>query len=368
MRAVDLLHRWLGAIIGLLLAVFGLSGALLAHKDLWIGAPGARDAQVQDTAALVAAVEKIMADPAERPRSIIFATKSFGLDRLNFGQDAGAYAAQSGEIVARWSSKWERPEIWLFDLHHHLLAGDTGEAVGGVAALIGLGFVVTGLILWWPLRNSFQFRAWPKNGSRFAILRHHRDWGALLAPMLALIFATGALMIFRPLTNVAFGPGAAAEITAALKPPAAPKATLAERPDWRGMLQTARRLYPDAEVRVLSLPRGEGGLVAVRLRQPHEWAPNGRTLLWFAADTGRLVEVRGVERLPASAQAYGALYPLHAGKVGGLAYRLVVTLAGIGLTLFGVLTVWTFWFGRKRGQSKTPSAGARREKAAAAAQ
>lgn len=348
MRTLDLLHRWLGGVLGLLLAVFGLSGALLAHKDLWVAAPGARDAQVQTTAALAAAVEQIMADPAERPRSIVFASRTFGLDRLSFGGEAGAYATQGGEIVARWSSKWDRPELWLFDLHHHLLSGDTGETIGGVAALVGLGFVITGLILWWPLRRSFELRAWPKTGARFAILRHHRDWGALLAPLLALVLATGALMIFRPLTSMVFGPGAAAEITTALKAPKGPKAELAARPDWRAMLETARRLYPDAEVRVLSLPRDGGGLIALRLRQPHEWAPNGRTLLWFAADSGRLVETRAVQALPASAQAYGALYPLHAGKVGGLAYRLVITLVGVGLTLFGTLTVWTFWFRRKR--------------------
>lgn len=347
MRLLDLLHRWLGAFMGLVLAVLGLTGALLAHKDLWVAVPGARDAQLQDTAVLVAAVERIMADPQARPRSIVFATEGFGLDRLSFGGDAGAYARQSGEIVERWSSKWERPEIWIFDLHHHLLSGDTGETVAGVVGLFGLGFVITGLILWWPLRRSFELRALPRNGSRFAILRHHRDWGALLAPLLALVIVTGAVLIFRPLTNVIFGPGAAAEIKTALEAPKAPKAKLAERPDWRGMIETARRLYPDAELRVISLPRGGSGLVSLRLRQSQEWLPNGRTLVWFAADSGRLVETRDALKMPARAQAYGALYPLHAGKVGGLAYRLAVTLAGLGLTVFGTLTVWTFWFRRR---------------------
>lgn len=356
MRIVDLLHRWLGGLMGLVLAVLGLSGALLAHKDLWVGVPGARDAQVQDTAALVAAVERIMADPGDRPRSIVLATKSFGLDRLSFGGEAGAYARQSGEIVERWSGKWERPEIWIFDLHHHLLSGDTGETVAGVAALFGLGFVITGLILWWPLRRSFEVRALPRSGSRFAILRHHRDWGALLAPLLALVMVTGAVMVFRPLTNVIFGPGAAAEIKASLEAPKASKARLAERPDWRGMIETARGLYPDAELRVISLPRGESGLISLRLRQPQEWLPNGRTLVWFAADTGRLVQTRDALKMPVRAQAYGALYPLHAGKVGGLAYRLAVTLAGVGLTLFGTLTVWTFWF-RRKSLGGAPSSG-----------
>jgi uncharacterized iron-regulated membrane protein len=354
MRLVDLLHRWTGAVIGLLLAVMGLSGALLAHKDLWVAAPGARDAQVQDTAALAAAVERIMADPATRPRSILFATDSFGLDRLSFAGEAGAYALQDGTIVARWSSKWERPELWLFDLHHHLLSGDTGETVLGLAALCGLGFILTGLILWWPLRRSFEFRALPKNGSRFAILKHHRDWGALLAPILALMLASGALMVFRPLTNVVFGPGTETQIKTALAAPKAPRAKLAADPDWRGMLQTARGLYPEAEVRSLALPRNGSGLIALRLRQPGEWLPNGRTLVWFAADTGRLVEARDAQKLPIRVRAYGALYPLHSGKVGGLAYRLMVTLAGVGLMLFGSLTVWTFWFGRKAKKRRKP--------------
>lgn len=347
MRLIDLLHRWLGGTIGLLLAVLGVSGAILAHKDAWIGVSGVRDAQAQETAALVAAVETMMADPQARPRSIVFASKSFGLDRLSYEGETGAYADQTGRIVTRWASQWERPEIWLFDLHHHLFTGDTGEMVAGVAGLFGLSFVVTGVILWWPLRRSWEFRLWPRKASRFPILRHHRDLGVVLAPLLALSLITGSIMVFRPVTNLILGPGASAEVTASLKAPPPRQATLAARPDWRGMIETARRLHPDAEVRILSLPRGDSGLISLRLRQPKEWLPNGRTTLWFAADTGALVHARDALKLPPRAQAYNALYPLHAAKVGGLPYRLAVTLSGVALGLFGTLTVWTFWFARK---------------------
>ncbi|HEY0649631.1 PepSY-associated TM helix domain-containing protein [Phenylobacterium sp.] len=353
MRVIDLLHRWLGGTIGLLLAVLGVSGALLVHKDIWVGVPGARDAQVQDTAALAAAAERIMSGP-DRPRSIVFASKSFGLDRLSYEGQRGAYADQAGEIVTRWNSQWERPEIWLFDLHHHLFYGDTGEMVAGVAGLVGLGFVVTGLILWWPLRRSYEFRLWPRAASRFPILRHHRDWGVVLAPVLALSLVTGSIMVFRPVANLMLGPGAAAEVDASLEPPPPRKAKLADDLDWAGMIATARRLHPDAEVRILSLPRGKSGLVSLRLRQPQEWLPNGRTTLWFAADTGELVHARDALKLPPRAQAYNALYPLHAAKVGGLPYRLVMTLSGLTLGLFGTLTVWTFWFARKPRQRREP--------------
>lgn len=351
MKLLDLVHRWLGGTFGVLLAVLGLSGAILVHKDAWVGVPGARDAQVQDTRALADAVNRMMAEP-DRPRSILFASESFGLDRLSYEGDRGAYADQAGQVVTRWDSQWERPEVWLFDLHHHLFYGDTGEMVAGAAGIAGLVFVITGLILWWPLRNSFQFRLWPKTLGRFPVLRHHRDWGVLVAPVLALSLATGTTMVFRPVADVILGPGTSARVETALKPPPPIKAKLADDLDWGGMIVEARRLYPDAEVRILSLPRGKSGLISLRLRQKQEWLPNGRTNLWFAADTGRLVASRDALALPGQVRAYNALYPLHAAKVGGLPYRLLMTFSGLTLGLFGTLTVWTFWFARRKPRLK----------------
>ena len=52
MRTIDLLHRWGGGILGLVLAMLGLTGAILVHKEVWIGLPHASDARVADPAAL----------------------------------------------------------------------------------------------------------------------------------------------------------------------------------------------------------------------------------------------------------------------------------------------------------------------------
>jgi uncharacterized iron-regulated membrane protein len=347
MRLIDLAHRWLGGLVGLILVVMGLSGAILAHKDAWIGLPGAHERPRQATEAVAARVAVLMADPEARPRSIAFAAKDFGLDKLSYKGEAGAYADQTGAIVARWDTKWQRPEIWLFDLHHHLLTGDQGEIVAGVAALCGLGFVVTGLILWWPLRRSFEWRLWPRRFARFQILRHHRDLGAVMAPLLALLLFTGAVMVFRPVAGLILGPGISAEVQKSLKAPKAPEVALAADPDWRAMVREARRLYPDAELRILSLPRKPGEAISLRLRQPEEWLPNGRTAVWFAPDTGAVVGTRDALKLSERVQAYNAIYPLHAGKVGGLAWRVVITLGGLTLTILGGFTTWTFWFRRK---------------------
>lgn len=353
MRLLDWLHRWTGGLIGLVLVVLGLSGTILLHRDAWIMLPHAGDAQIADNAAVAGALEQIMADPASRPVSVLFASDSFGLNRLTFADGGGAYADQAGARVASWKGEWERPELFLFDLHHHLLAGETGEIVTGIAGLCGLFFVITGTILWWRTRRTFRFRLLPARLSRPAILRHHRDIGIIVAPLLLLTIYTGTTMIFRPVTALALGPSAPATIASALKPPDIAPAPLAEQPDWRGIVRAARQRFPDAEIRTISLPRKPGGPISMRMKQPEEWLPNGRTTLWFAPDTGRLVEARNALLLPSAAQWFNMAYPLHAAKVGGLPYRLVLTLVGLALTLLGSLTVWTFWFRRRPAGRKS---------------
>src|SRR3546814_19586551 len=58
------------------------------------------------------------------------------------------------------------------------------------------------------------------------------------------------------------------------------------------MLAEAHRRFPTAEFRILSLPRRAGDPISLRMRQPAEWLPNGRTTLWFDAATGRLLGAR----------------------------------------------------------------------------
>lgn len=355
MKTLDLLHRWTGGLLGLVLALLGLSGAILVHEDAWITLPHARDAQVTETAALAATVERIMADPATRPQSMVFASEDLGLHQLRYERGVGAYTDQAGEVVTRWQSQWERPEVWLFDFHHHLFAGETGEIVGGIAGICGLFFVISGAILWWRTRRTFEFRLWPRRMSRTAILRQHRDLGIIVAPLLLLSLYTGVAMIFRPTTALVLGPSAPATIAKALKPPKPIEVKTADRLDWAGMIRTARQRFPDAEVRILSLPRKDSGLISLRMKQPDEWTPNGRTALYFAADSGRLVEARDARELPAQARGYATFYPLHAAKVGGLAYRLLMTASGLGLTLLGGLAVWSFWFKRRQAPPASSS-------------
>lgn len=350
MRWVDVLHRWAGGLIGLLLAVIGLSGAMLLHKDTYLRLmlPHAADARVADPALLGAATQRLFAGP-EAPTSIVFATDRFGLDKLSFPDRSGAYADQAGHIVARWSSPTERPELWLVELHRFLFSGKTGEAVVGSAGLAGIGFVLTGILLWWRTRRTFRFRLLPKRLSRPAIVTWHRDLGIVAAPLLLLSMVSGAMMVFPSVTDFVLRPLAKpGAIAASLAPPKTKGGALDRAAlDWPAMVEKAHALCPDAELRVISLPRKPGDLVSFRLRQPAEWDVNGRTLVWFDPSDGHLVAARDALTQGPGPRTYDAVRPLHTAWAGGLLWRLVMTLSGLSLALLGSLAVWTFWFRRR---------------------
>ena len=261
----------------------------------------------------------------------------------------GAYASQSGDRVTRWASQWERPELWIFDFHHHLFAGDSGEWVIGIAGLAGLFFVISGAILWWRTRKTFQLRLWPKRMSRPSIVMHHRDLGIIATPLLLISIVTGTMMIFRPFAMVMIAPfGSPAEAAKAIEPPKYKGGPLVGKPDYTAMLAEARRRFPDAEFRILSLPRKPGDPISLRMRQQAEWLPNGRSTLWFDAANGELLGVRDALAMPSGAQAFNMAFPIHASKVGGWTWRIALTFSGLAMTMLGSFAVWTFWFRRPK--------------------
>lgn len=348
MRFVDLLHRWAGGLLGLILAVMGMSGAILVHKEEWIGLPHANDARLADPEALGNVTARLLAE-SKGGESLIYASDRLGLIQQRTTEGSGYYASQTGEITARWNSQWERPELWLFDLHHHLFAGESGEVVIGIAGLAAIAFVITGAILWWRTRRTFKFRLWPARMTAPAIRMHHRDLGIVFAPLLLLVALTGTMMIFRPVAAFVLSPlSSPATIRADLAPPDIKSGELAKDIDWRAVVRTTHRLYPDAQMRIVSLPRKSGDPITVRLKQPEEWLPNGRTMIWFNAANGGLISHRDALKMASGTQAFNMAYPLHAAKVGGLPYRLLMTLCGLALALLGSLAVWTFWIGRQK--------------------
>ncbi|QEO17324.1 PepSY-associated TM helix domain-containing protein [Acetobacter vaccinii] len=363
MRFIVLCHRWAGGVAGLLLAILGLSGALLVYKDVWTLVPHHYDTVVQDATQVGQAVTRMMHDP-HPPQMITFATDSLGVDKLAIAKGGGAYADQSGQVLLRWGSDWARPELWLVQLHRYLLVRPGGETVVGVAGLVGFALVLTGCIAWWRTRRTFAPRLLPQRLSRPAIIRHHRDLGVLVTPLLLISFLTGAFMVFRPLGALVLGPGAGQVVASAFKAPDYPHVRTSPDLDWQAMMEEARVRFPKAQFGRLAMPRRGGSLITLSMRQPGDWLPNGAAMVWFAPDTGAVVGVRDGGQAPAQARGFMTYMPLHIGRVGGIVGKALMALSGLSLATLGLLATWTFWFVQLTGDKKKKQARAAAAQAA----
>jgi uncharacterized iron-regulated membrane protein len=291
---------------------------------------------------------------------ITFAGDELGLHQVAREGGGGAYLNQHGDTVAAWSSQWQRPELWIFDLHHHLFAGETGELIAGWAGLFGLLFVISGFILWLRGRAKWRPRLLPGKFQPGPIVSHHRDLGILVAPLLLLTFLTGTGMVFKDVTATVLSPFGKLETR-----PRPPEVEPGNGPaPVAAMLLEARARFPGAALRRLSAPMKPGQPWSVTMRQPFEWSMNGRTRLMFDG-SGKLVKVDDPAKGSQAASIYEKFLPLHSARVGGLAWKLVMTLSGLGLTTLGALAAWSFWFRKAKKRRRPEIARAGLEIAAA---
>jgi uncharacterized iron-regulated membrane protein len=340
MRWLRLAHAWAGVGLCLVLAVLGLSGALLVFKADYLRATlaGAAAPHSADIATLAATLQTIEARYTDAGlRFVVLSSPEIALHQVGLADDASAFVDQVGAEVARWDRNG-RFEAWLFDLHHHLLANEAGEIVAGFAGLCAALMIISGLFLWWPAARSFAWRLWPRSLKRRDLLAHHRDLGVLLSAPLLVFALTGAAMIFPDQARVV--------LSAATGSAAAPSSPRQEAGigavAWPAALASVAQAFPDAEIRLVIWPKAPGEPITIRLRQPQEWHPNGRTVVQIDPSASAIVHTVDAQGLPLGARAFNAVYPLHAVKVGGRLYDVLAAFTGFSLATLGVLGAFSY--------------------------
>ncbi|ABI76754.1 PepSY-associated TM helix domain protein [Hyphomonas neptunium ATCC 15444] len=333
-------HAWAGAVLSFLIAVLGLSGALLVfRKDyLRLVFPQAREGVSLAPETLGPVIGRIDAEHTSQGLQYIsLAGPDFGLHKAVFKDGGGAYLDAQGNTLARWA-KNGRPEDWLFDLHHYLLAGDTGKLIAGVAGGAAILLCLTGLIIVWPSLRMFAWRVWPKTAMRRDLLAQHRDLGVIFALPILLIVFTGFSMVYS-------GPvRATLNVLTASRPAPPPERPLAGAgtTDWTQVLTVAAERFPGAIPRLASPPRSEGAPASLRLRQPAEWHQNGRTYVFMDPATNLPTGTSDGMSATRADRIFNALYPLHSAGIGGRLYDLLSLFTGLALTILGLAGTWTF--------------------------
>lgn len=336
------LHAWGGASLALLILLVSLTGTLLVWKQDYLRwhFPEARQPfhpTPQTLAGIAKAVERhFTGDDIVR---VEFAHGNFALTKvvLNNGH---AYFDSVGNLVGHWRHN-ERPEDWLYDLHHQLLLGKTGLVIVGIAGLAMLPLTLAGLLVFWPLRRGFRRGLLPRSKNRGQWLSAHRNIGAIAALPLLLVLATGVVLTFpeqaeslllAPLRGEDYGIEFGQQLD---------DFSGGNSGDWLPALRRAQASFPDAVIRTAHFPGTFSPHRIIGLQQPGQIAHDTSRVYIHARDGYMDVRI-DAGTLPLNERILGASYPVHTGRLDSTAYKLLLTVSGLLFALLSLLGLRAF--------------------------
>ncbi|MBB5709810.1 PepSY-associated TM helix domain-containing protein [Sphingomonas xinjiangensis] len=360
-------HLWLGLTLGGLFALISLTGSALVF---YVEIDAALHPQVQVPASPHA--------PAPNPRAL---DRALQTGRGRWHDPAGKWSFEvhgaHGTIPARYYPSAEhghharrmmvwfsadgarvlRAEpwggylmTWLYELHMHLLAGETGRAVVGWSGVAMLLLLVSGIAVWWP-RGSWRKALAFKRGA--APLRRVRDlhklFGLWSAALLFVLVATGVLLALPQVKTQLL-----AWTVAAPDPLPSPTSLPSGRAQVSvsQAIAAAHRALPAGRLAFVDVPARGPDPIRVRMQVPGD--PHARfpsSFVFVDSHSGTVLAVHDTRRSNAGTTAAKWIRVLHDGSVGGTATRILAIVLGLVPT-FLFVTGLIHWRRRTAARSR----------------
>jgi uncharacterized iron-regulated membrane protein len=359
-RWMFLTHLWLGLIIGPIVGIVNLTGAIIVfrYEVNRLTTPGTAYVTPPAAAARLPLDEMVARIHAGRPGDTLRTVGwEAGPDTAwNFrrqspqGHRIHTYIDQyTGAITGRddYHSQWMQ---WFYDLHADLLAGDTGECLNGFVGLSALILGVTGLIVWWPGVSHwlFGFRyAW-RAGWKRQNYDLHKVIGFYTSLAVMVIALSGMTYSFPRLSRIVVERVTGTPVTTDT-PKAATTWNVRQVP-MEAFIQAAERAQPGAAAVQLNFPQKAGDPVTVRTKETHDWHRIGLNYVYLEPRDARVIRSLRFSEATAGTKAILFMYPLHFGRFGGrwspsAFYAVMVVYVVLGTAPFvlmvtGLLMYW----------------------------
>ncbi len=348
-----LIHLTAAMIAGLFLIILGGTGCIMAFETeldrlfnpgLFHIAPGA-------TPLPIAAIQSVLAATHPKDR--------FGYLTIPTSPDetyvVAAHGQQifingyTGEVVGTRQLPTLLNQIHT--LHLSLFMGRNGGLVMGIAAIMLVLLLATGLVLWWPgKRIAVDLGASP---ARLISDSHHAA-GILSAAFLLALAISGAAITW----NDAWAPWAFRVLGTAPPVRDLPSTVIAgaHAISAEEAIAVARRELPGAIPFALSLPAMAGSF-HIALRFPEDLTPGGRS--WVNVDqySGATLSVTSSRAPLAVTGLVNLNRAVHTGDVFGLPSKAMASLASLVLVL-QTLSGWHMWWWKRKARRAAAAAAA----------
>jgi uncharacterized iron-regulated membrane protein len=387
-KFIGQLHLWLGLASGLVVFVVSLTGCLYVFEaeiqSLYNGSYTRVAAQTQPplpVSALQRIGQQSLRKAIGRPVRAEYAT----VNVYNAPTKAAYYYAygQAGKLyhyvhlnpytgqVLRVRDMNRDPFTVIINLHTRLLLPyDVGHRVVGVAVLVFVVSLLTGLVLWWPrnraaLKQRFSVK-WSAKWRRVNYDSHNVFGFYSLLPAL-LIAVTGLVWSFSWVDKgVYFLLTGRADAATHQEPRSGRRETRAGNVLDRVLDRTVAR-YPAAAYYAVALPVADTSTVAVRV-YPSEQTYYDGTTLHFDQYTGHLLKTEGPAQQNLGQKARAMNYDIHIGKILGLPGQLLAFFAALVSASLPVTGCLVWWGRRRKGRRPVAPVAARHRTTTTASQ
>jgi uncharacterized iron-regulated membrane protein len=343
----DLIHRWLGLGVGLLLVMAGLTGTILSFymeiersffSNMQTIDPHGRPASWE---AVYQRLEALPKDPG-------------GNWRIEMPKDGGPitsrYVTPATEHFARMTTldpttlkvirdtRWHSTFFtWIYDLHEALLVRPIGQKIMGIASILMVAMLAVGLVNWLlrpePLKAKLGLRKYASATRRSYDL--HNVAGLILLVPLLLSVVTAIMLSLPDQTKGVLGAVSPLKNTAppvhSTLDPAHPK-----RIPLDMAIAIALERFPGGQVIWMRTPGGPQAVYDIQMREadaPHTRFP--RSHVWIDQYSGRVLATYGRADNSLGDVLLFWMIPIHEGTAYGLAGRIFIGVLGlIPLALF----------------------------------
>lgn len=356
-KAWLIFHRWTGVIVGLLIALVGITGSILIFEDeldvtfnsALFAVPTAEKHLPLDN--IVAAAEN------QRP-----AWKAFFVSRLDD-------AAERTFVVTLRHTNGDEKQVFIDPytglvtgirsslsslalvrrLHGDLTLGSLGENTLGALAILLMAMFVAGLLVWWPkkgqLKNALSVK-WD-GGSRRVLRDLHNTSGVYFFVFLFLSALTVPPIVWKLTTPEGGPPARSASPPSSPNDAAKPSARDVGLPPtipWQQAADSALEAVPGSWLGFILRPLGPQPFYLIRVFPPGENTVSKQTTVFVNRHTGGIIRV-SAPAAPTWTSLLSADFAasLHSGAIAGLPGRLVMFIAGLffpALFVTGIILWW----------------------------
>jgi uncharacterized iron-regulated membrane protein len=239
----------------------------------------------------------------------------------------------------------------LYEFHRNLLLGEPGSNAVGLAGMLLLTSVVTGLVIAWPRSREHWHRllrvTWGASATRVAF-DLHRSAGVLVATVLLLSTLTGATLVYTNYVRELVSLVSRVEPFPVLPWRDASLAPALGLDELSTRVQAAFPAHRIAEIRLSE--RSQTG-VLFQLRAPGDVHRLGDTIVWVHPTSGEMLAERSDRTRSAGELFMHWLLPLHVGSAAGTPGLWTMCAAGLAPLLLVGTGLWVWW--RKRPGERT---------------